>query len=848
MTCGTVPARGTPRGVLLSVVIGGSGLVEDTPGDAAAAADSTPVPPAVTRADLRRALAERELEVWVQPKTDIRTGRVAAAEALLRWRRPDHGVSGPAEILTAAAAYGAMTEVTRYVLAEALSWCSQWRASGLTLPIAVNVAPGDLAEESLPELVEQLLDDFRLPGELLTLEITETAMLQEPARSSEVMQRLRRLGVMLSADDFGVGYSSLSRLVQLPLSELKVDMSLIFGMHSSPHGADAVRAIVDLGHTLGMRVVAEGVENQRTLDDLRRFGCDLAQGYLIARPMPAADIPTWTADHSSAALAARGRDERVPEQRHLALRATAARLVDIVGAPALAWAGGAFALYLAWQIVRWGGAAHQELIGDSSFVPINGAAIALCWLAGRQHRHDPRLRWGWWWLSAAWASYLLGDLIQMWYEIGLHRTMPFPSWSDAAYISFYPMALIGLLSFPGPRRSKDERFTLALDIGVVAIGAASLVWTVYLSPRAATGTGLSLTAATSVAYPVGDMVLLFGVISLLMRGAAPEHAVPMRMLAGGLGLLLITDLIYGQLQLHGNYTGGDPVDTGWIAAMTLFSLGAVACRRDGRRTQRRLAGLPRAAGVERPRVTRLPYLAVLVAFGLLVVTTPDLRHFPAAGLLCALGIQTVLVITRQATAVRDVTRLVGRNRELASTDSLTGLFTRRHCLELAEDRFAEAHHLDRCLTVLMIDIDRFRQINDRFGHQTGDQVLRAVADVARTQLRAMDLVGRYGGDQFVAVLPDTSADEGQAIAERLQERLRDLLVRSGIGAEPATVSIGVAQATGARSLDALLATVDVALHEAKQAGRNCVRLSTTPQGASTEAGPRPAEAREVPQQ
>ena len=234
-----------------------------------------------------------QIEVWFQPKIEVPTGTVAGAEALLRRRHPVHGVQGPEEILAAADRFAMTAKITRLVLHGALKACAEWLAAGRRVPVAVNVTPTDLADPSLPECVGELLDAYALSGDLLILEITEGAVLQDLTGTSEVIERLRRLGVALSIDDFGVGYSSMARLVQLQLAELKVDMSLVLGLPVLAEASAAVKAIVDLGHALGMRVVAEGVEDTIAYEQLAHLGCDLAQGYYLGRPMPASDLERW---------------------------------------------------------------------------------------------------------------------------------------------------------------------------------------------------------------------------------------------------------------------------------------------------------------------------------------------------------------------------------------------------------------------------------------------------------------------------------------------------------------------------------------------------------------------------
>ena len=777
--------------------------------------------PALTRDDLQAALVGGQLEVWFQPKIEVASGVLAGAEALLRWRRAGDGVRGPGELLAAAERLEMSGRITRHVLDGALQACAEWLAAGRRVPVAVNVTPTDLADPSLPDAVQELLDRYALSGDLLILEITEGAVLQDLAGTSEVIERLRRLGVALSIDDFGVGYSSMARLVQLQLAELKVDMSLVLGLHVLAEASAAVKAIIDLGHALGMRVVAEGVENERTLTELRSLGCDLAQGYLFTPALPAQNFLTWVADRDPARASA-----RKPGGPH-ACRASAPAPgrwlkpgVDAVGGWVLAVTAAMLLIYVAWQVFRWGVAEHQHLIGDLAFVPVNAAVIVAAVMACRAQRHDRATRWAWGLLAAAFTCYLAGTCIQMYYELGLREPLPFPSWADAAYLISYPLILIGLLRFPTPRRSREEKVTLALDTAIVAVGGLTLIWFLDLAPMAAAGGDDVLTVITSLAYPAGDLVLMFGAVSLLLRDPQRCAAGPLRLLLLGFGAFLVTDICHSNLLLKGGYQGGDAIDTGWIFAQVLLVLAAAAHARRPASPPSQLPSPPADKGRVR---SRLPYVAVAIAYSLLVVAARDAPMDPLGGLILAAGAITGLVTFRQMASMRENMRLLRQYHTLAATDGLTGLHNRRYLLELAESAFAAAHRSDRPLSLLMIDIDNFKEINDRFGHHAGDQILCAVAEACRSQLRPEDLVGRYGGDELIAVLLDTTTEDALHVAARLQSRLNRFFRDTSVGPVPATLSIGVAGITDTRSLDALLARADIALYTAKREGRNCIR-------------------------
>ena len=248
-------------------------------------------------ADLRTALLrdppDDGIVLYYQPQIAIGTGEVAGVEALLRWRHPQRGTIGPEELLRAAEPTPVMRLLTARVLAEVVAQLAAWRDGGLPLRAAVNVSARDLHAGDIVDRVGALLDRYGVPAELLQLEITESALMADPHRVLETTTRLSRMGVAISLDDFGTGYSSLQHLRRLPLSEVKIDRSFVLGMANDAGDAAIVRSVVGLAEDLGLRAVAEGVEDEVTWRLLAAAGCHTAQGWFHARPMPAADLIEW---------------------------------------------------------------------------------------------------------------------------------------------------------------------------------------------------------------------------------------------------------------------------------------------------------------------------------------------------------------------------------------------------------------------------------------------------------------------------------------------------------------------------------------------------------------------------
>ncbi|HEX3802788.1 MAG TPA: EAL domain-containing protein [Solirubrobacteraceae bacterium] len=244
-------------------------------------------------AELRRAIAERELVLYYQPKAALASGSVTSVEALVRWVHPERGMVFPDSFIPIAQETSLIGPLTLYVIEEALRQVRAWSEEGLELTVAVNLSTRNLLDRGFPNQVAELLRRWEVASEWLELEVTESSMLANPTRAKAVLGELSALGIRLSIDDFGTGYSSLAYLRQLPIDEIKIDRSFVIGMGVEAGDAVIVRSTVDLGRNLGLEVVAEGVETVETWECLRELGCNTAQGYFLSRPMPAEQMSDW---------------------------------------------------------------------------------------------------------------------------------------------------------------------------------------------------------------------------------------------------------------------------------------------------------------------------------------------------------------------------------------------------------------------------------------------------------------------------------------------------------------------------------------------------------------------------
>src|ERR1700686_2572765 len=250
--------------------------------------------------DLREAIAAGQLRLYYQPKADLHTGLVTSVEALVRWQHPTRGLIPPDQFIPLAEQTGLIEPLTHWMLETAVAQCRRWLESGIPLHVAVNLSMWNLRDASLPDAIAGLLARYTVPAHFLTVEITESAVMADTAYTLRVLKRLFALGVRIAIDDYGTGYASLAYLKHLPADELKIDRAFVQHMVENPVDQAIVRSTVNLAHSMGMRVVAEGVEDQATWDLLAALGCDIAQGYYLSRPVPAQDLVRWLDERKEA--------------------------------------------------------------------------------------------------------------------------------------------------------------------------------------------------------------------------------------------------------------------------------------------------------------------------------------------------------------------------------------------------------------------------------------------------------------------------------------------------------------------------------------------------------------------
>ena len=270
---------------------GGLAVFETTSGD-----------DGLTRSALARGL-ESALELGqlvphFQPTVDLRTGTVSGVEALMRWEHPERGLLHPGDFMALAEQTGLIVPATLQMLDATLAARNAWKREGVDLRVAVNLSARSLMHRRLPEQVGELLERHGTPPAAVELEITESMIMADPERAQQVLETLSGMGISIAIDDFGTGYSSLDRLRRLPVDAIKIDRSFVMQMHADRSDAVIVRSTIDLGHNLGLRVVAEGVETAAAMDDLRGLGCHVVQGFHISRPVPPEAVAPFAAAYN----------------------------------------------------------------------------------------------------------------------------------------------------------------------------------------------------------------------------------------------------------------------------------------------------------------------------------------------------------------------------------------------------------------------------------------------------------------------------------------------------------------------------------------------------------------------
>ncbi len=499
------------------------------------------------------------------------------------------------------------------------------------------------------------------------------------------------------------------------------------------------------------------------------------------------------------------------------------KLIDIMRAIRYAWlwrtpigiammfsTAGVFA-YTFWALPGLTNPQSESLVSSGGIALLNLLLAIFSFQLALQKQNDPRLRRAWLFLGIAACSNVIAEILWYYYEsiLGIE---PFPSLADLFYLFYYPLTLIGVLLFPFVRVSRRERLVVWLDLSIVMLSSAMVFWYFILAPmRENSAQGFA--GIIAIAYPIGDLLIFTGLISLIQRDIEHVARWTLLLLAGGMLFLTFADTLFGYFEVAGESYLLPPLNVLWLAS-ALSHLGAAASQL--RSSQQSVSELPSSVGRAWQRFRQaLPYLGAVIGPILLVavinstlLTGPRLRGL-LFGTLGLIG----LVLLRQYTVLRENLDLVREMEHLAITDSLTGTYNRHFFNQTFMREIERARRYNSPLSVLLMDVDDFKMFNDRYGHLQGDVVLKTISNSLATQLRSSDVLARFGGDEFVVILPETDEKQAQLVAQKM--------ARSVAACKYADfqlgVSIGVATYQGNISAESLLEIADRTLYEHKAA-------------------------------
>lgn len=495
------------------------------------------------------------------------------------------------------------------------------------------------------------------------------------------------------------------------------------------------------------------------------------------------------------------------------------------------------AVYLNWMIVRWGPTGSREVIGDLFQTVFNLAVVVLCWRASCRCENAAPLQSAWKLLTVGAAMAGAANIAQLYYE-GLAGGLPAVSLVDVFALCMYAPIVAALIRFPVARGSGLHRLQLALDAAVLALGGFVVMWYVELGPAVMRPSRQSLLqGVVSALYTLGDLTVLAATARVLIRGTTPASTRALRLFASACLVFVGAHVAYGYvtIQLHMTHTGGDWLDPIWWAGLVLWALATGAQRQpepgdfDRLRDSRRL----------RRHLSWAPHLAVGFSLGLLVYCERGDRFFPAFSVVLVTVVLIVLVTIRQLTAQREMlavqSELKAAHDELATlatTDALTGLPNHRALVSAIDHELERVHRNGHNFALAFLDVDHFKALNDTLGHRAGDNALRELGQVLRATLRSVDIVGRWGGEEFIVLLPDTDTEEALTVAEKIRAMIAKISV-DGVD-RSITASLGLASIPEhAGAGDQLVRSADRALYAAKTNGRNRVEIASLNSGNAT---------------
>jgi diguanylate cyclase len=739
--------------------------------------------------ELEHAITGGELRVYFQPLWEAHSRLIAGFEALVRWQHPKRGLLSPSIFLPVAEAGPLIGPLTDWVLDEALRHSCLWRSQGFSGQVAVNLSAKLLSREGLVDDILDALARHNVAPQILILEVTESALAKRPDVAARTIRELRRSGIKLSVDDFGTGYTSLAQLKEFEFDELKIDGSFVANIRTSPTDSAIVHSILELGHRLGLRVVAECIEDAATARMLAELGCDVLQGYFLGVPMAAEAVPhlleeqaRGTSTSPSALVGGAAPLPPLEERRLKALHDL--EILDTEPEPEFD------------DIAKL-----AALICGTPTALISFVDAERQWFKSRfgldaveTHRD-----------SAFCAHAILGEsVLEVPDASGDPRFARNPLVVGAPHIRFYAGAplvteegqALGTLCVlsPKPKTLSAEQSQALKRLALIVMDRLNSRRNELILRR------LSLSLMTlSQLHDPADAVLAADTIVNAGRRLLGADGVVL-MLAESPGAVLFRAL--------GVSAEGPSRDAARSLVIDIrLDPGTTAAVDRGtpvflpRAGEGRLFDESSLAGLNAASLLYMPIINESGAVGLLVFWWEE-QH-PGVD---AIRRDAAVLLAAEAGTMVSRHQALSALRRAAETDALTGLSNRRACME-------GLRRLPPGSSIIVIDLDHFKRVNDKDGHQAGDQLLRTFAAHLRSVVRSEDVVGRWGGEEFLIALPDAGIETGKDTLARLRHLWQPPTARASFSA--GLVSLGLTESSGAA-----LNRADAALYKAKDRGRD----------------------------
>ena len=758
--------------------------------------------------DFPTAIAERQFQVYYQPKFDVRPDVpvLASAEALVRWVHPKLGMVNPGTFIPLFEENGLVQRLDAYVWRQTAEQIREWKDKlGYSVPVSVNVSRVDMYDPHIADTLMEILHAQKLEPKDLFLEITESAYTQDSSQIIERAEELRRMGFEIEIDDFGTGYSSLNLLSTLPIDALKLDMQFVHNAFKEGGNTHMLEVIIGLSEYLGVPVIAEGVETEEQLHALKHLGCDLVQGYFFSRPVPAAEFEAFILQKKEADLAKAQNtqggaslwldadsDDAVKQAKLNVIRE------KLEQGEEKGWAKADAAAVEEKPAAKVDDRPSLQLRTASIFFVVLAflAAVALLVV-------DIAVTKGYTEMKEASDRYIAAQLAATNLESGsdylTDRVRCFVVTGEIQYLKDF----FEELEVTRTRDRAVEDLEALLE-GDDSAALASLGTALALSNELVGTENLAMRLVVEAGdYNPADIP---EAISSVVLG--PEYAgmTPDELRARAETLVFDNNYMHAKDRIRENVS----LCTQALIHSSSQELEAASAR------------LSLLVNIQ--TVITVVFMLLVVALVVIITTmvrkplTRMVQKMQAQEPITPTGVEELRFVTRTYNEILEENRLAReRLSHEASRDALTGLFNRG-----AYDLLMESADTDH-MALILVDVDYFKQVNDTYGHAVGDKVLKRVADILRNSFRSVDIICRTGGDEFVVVMTRVDSSMRQVVLNKINNA-NNLLQNPKDDLPPVSLSVGVAFADRENPQGSIYEDADTALYRVKEAGRAGCRI------------------------